>query len=109
MNIANCFTNSVAVNVCWPDGSAHTLTLFPGQSVSASGVQVSNVWYVDGYSSNFVAVVNSTGVLVVGGSVAPAPLFMDGFFWAAPLTAILAAIWFIRRSMSGSTSGYSSE
>jgi hypothetical protein len=109
MNIANCFTNPVTVAVFFPDGTSNIIVLVPGQSVVASGVLVSGTWYNDSYGTNYTSLVDATGTLRIHSVVAPAPLFMDGFFWAAPFTAILAAIWFIRRSMSVRTSGYSSE
>ena len=107
MNVWNLSTNSFFFTGIFPDGSTQSLVLAADSGCQVSGAIVSGTTYQDGYNTNFVLYNSDSSGFSAHGVVAPTSVFLAGFFDIAPLTAVIVAIIFIRRSFGSGTRGYS--
>lgn len=106
MNVENISSNTFSFTAIFPDATTQGLTLAPSQSVQVYGATVGATTYQDSFDTNWVLVNDSTTGFQAHALITPTSEFILGFFDVAPLTAILACLWMIRRSLSTSSRGH---
>lgn len=107
MNVQNCSTNPLTFTALFPDGSSQSITLAPSASIRVTGAVVGGTNFADSFDSAYVAVNDDVSGFGVHALPSVSSVFLGGFFAVAPLTAVLACVWWIRRSLSVGTKGYS--
>jgi hypothetical protein len=107
MNVWNLSTNSFYFTGVFTDGTTQSLVLAADSGCQVGGAIVSGSSYIESFDTNYVLVNSDTSGAVVHALPAPTSLFLEGFFAVAPLTAVIVAIIFIRRSLGGGSRGYS--
>ena len=106
----NLSTNTWHVSLIAADGGTQSVDMVSGAVVHSSGVIVGGTAYQDTWETNYVVVNDAGGTVGVHPSAGGAGLFINGFWDCAPLAAVLACVWLIRRAMNGTeTTGYSKD
>jgi hypothetical protein len=109
MNVENLSTNYFTFVAGFPDGTTQSVTLQPDSFVQVSRVIYGGTNYQDSFDTNYVIVNDSSTGFHAHSLVSPSGEFMQGFFDIAPLTAVLAVVWFVRRGLFHKTSGYTTD
>jgi hypothetical protein len=109
MNLENTGTNSFACTVIMPDGGTVGVVLQGGHVLSCAGVVVGGVDYQDNLETNYTGIITDTGGLTLAANPSASGVYVSGLWDFAPLAAVLACVWLIRRSLGDTTKGYSTE